>query len=104
MSSNLKILKKFIKEEIGRNYKSVDQVGNISIEKVLEDYINCDIITDQNEGNYILMIKIKGLENIKDLNNYRNINLSFHDYNMVIQRQNQILEKIKSILYKHDIT
>ena len=104
MSSNLKILKKFIKEEIGRNYKSVDQVGNISIEKVLEDYINCDIITDQNEGNHILMIKIKGLENIKDLNDYRNINLSFHDYNMTIQRQNQILEKIKSILYKHDIT
>lgn len=104
MSSNLKILKKFIKEEIGRNYKSVDQVGNISIEKVLEDYINCDITTDQNEGNHILIIVIKGLENIKDLNNYRNINLSFHDYNMAIQRQNQILEKIKSILYKHDIT
>lgn len=107
----MKILKDFIKEEIGRNYRSTDQVGNIQLDRIYDDYFSVNMVTDFDvNDNKILCVSIKLTKKTKFLPNivkrklkvYNNFTKHFKDENQASLFKRQLEEKLSSLLREND--
>lgn len=103
----MKILKKFIREEIGRNLKSPDQVGNISVEDILKNIIQIEIITDydSNDKNiFYVKVKVNKKYNFSSIfiknkiMKYNGYTKHFNDLEQASLFKNNLEIKLKSII------
>ena len=105
---NIKILRKIIKEEIGRNLRTYDPnnpTGTISNELKVLDFIT--VIENENtkNGKNILLIKVKkNIENKNienELNSILPVKFEFIDYNSLKHKKNIIIDKIYGKISKY---
>ncbi len=102
---NIKLLKKIIKEEIGRNLRTYDPnnpTGTISDDKILSNYVNVNLSSDASSGRIFLNIHPrKNIENNKIkfiLDKILPVNSYFEDYNEAEHNKNLILQQIKTMI------
>ena len=105
---NIKILRKIIKEEIGRNLRTYDPnnpTGTISNDLKVLDFIIVTESANTHNGKNILVIKAKkNIENKNienELNSILPVKYEFFDYNSLKHKKNIIIDKIYGKISKY---